>query len=105
MSRFAPGDVVVCVDASPCQCGQCGGDPVPLIAGRYYTVLAYCASDNTVKYAQERVARSSRRGHSHLLGWAGAFRFRKIDKSDEGFAAWMRSLRPIPAKHNRKVEA
>lgn len=29
-----------------------------------------------------------------MMAWCASF-FRKIDKSDEGFAAWMRSMRPV----------
>jgi hypothetical protein len=104
MSGFAPGDMVVCVDArSPAfhvLDGQCERNlRAFLVEGRHYVV------EGVLEMYGQLGLQLVGQPRDIDTDCYQARRFRKIDKSDEGFAAWMRSLRPIPAKHNRKVEA
>jgi hypothetical protein len=103
MSGFAPGDVVVRVKYD-------GPDPsgnstkrVPIAPGeappigRTFRVTKVVTSNGEVGLVVPGYpSRHPTKAWHHLL-------FRKIDKSDEGFAAWMRSLRPIKVKG--RVEA
>lgn len=96
MSGFAPGDVVVCVNAEQCPC-YVGTTRVRM--GAIYRITAArvmksLAGEDT---SCVRLDRDNPRIGAQL-GWYAETRFRKIDKSDEGFAAWMRSLRPIKVK-------
>jgi hypothetical protein len=96
MSGFKPGDVVCCVDDSPCRC--CGA-PLPVSKGGVY-----------------RVAELQGPAHNHVLGsWITALvlrgvpvaqtmphtgwgvnsaRFRHLPKADPAFTEAMRALRP-----------
>jgi hypothetical protein len=39
VSDWQSGDLAICVDASPCKCGHCGGLPMLLIDGASYAVV------------------------------------------------------------------
>ena len=100
MSDFAPGDLVVCVNAEQCPCyvGTTRvrkGSVYRISAAR---VLKSLAGKDT---ACVRLDRDNPRIGAQL-GWYAETRFRKINKSDEGFAAWMRSMRPVkqPAREH-----
>jgi hypothetical protein len=91
MSDINVGDVVVCVDASPCRLER---QAERLIEGRHYRVASVgCTEpDNAERLAVHGKAFEKR------PGWCFAFRvtrFRKIDAADEQFTLAMRSCLPI----------
>lgn len=94
MTDFAPGDLVVCVDAGP---------NVRIAKGRHYVVVEVLQAPSGWEDAGEWgiVVRGIHSG-SECGGYL-ARRFRKIDKADEGFSAWMKALRPI--KHKAPQDA
>lgn len=87
---FAPGDVVVCVDAQPCEEGYA---PPELTEGAHYTIfeVGFDQFDNPGVFLDELESR----------GFAGgylAYRFRHIDKADDTFTEQMRALKPQRGK-------
>jgi hypothetical protein len=91
MSDIQPGDLVVCVDASQCACCEpCGASPRPLVQFRAYRVL------EAVYFCDEGHGIIVDHAEPNLLHEAFKVeRFRKIDRADESFSTWMKSLRPI----------
>lgn len=97
MSGFAPGDVVVCVGVSGCHFDHTNEDDFPEMEGKTFRVLRVLPPN-----FRGQVGIAIGYGDPELDDWCAGC-FRKVDKSDEGFAAWMRSLRPIKVKG--RVEA
>jgi hypothetical protein len=91
MSDIQPGDLVVCVDASPSAHPTSTPYPRRLVEGRHYRIAGvYPFSDGDglgVELADDPIIGDD-------TAWE-IERFRKIEKSDEGFSTWMKSLRPI----------
>lgn len=99
MSGFAPGDVVVCVDDSPCLC--CGLDIPHLVWGQYYRIVRIGRGFN----ARDRITIDGIdcglfTPFGDHLGYLpddrlwNIERFRKIDPASDEFTQRMRALRP-----------
>jgi hypothetical protein len=102
VSDFAPGDVVVCVKADRHPKAKHWRLKSPLRRGAVYRVAAVFVSiKGNVGLAIV--------GVEPVPPTIGFFadRFRKIDKADEGFATWMRTLREVqqPYHIDAKVPA
>jgi hypothetical protein len=91
MSDIQPGDVVVCVDAGPAHHQRAAYYPMLLVRGRCYRVTGVFEFEDGDGLGVE-LAEDPIKGDDSA--WE-IERFRKIDKSDEGFSTWMKSLRPI----------
>ena len=98
MSGFAPGDVVVCVDAGPSKERRWQGKPNLLVRGRAYAIRDVLELSGEVGLRLVGVTCHSWRG----IEWGfAASRFRKIDPASDEFTEQMRALRP----HNERVPA
>ena len=87
---FAPGDVVVCVDASPPR--NIVLTPLTSLQERAtYRVTALSPSGRSVLINGEMPHIAV--GYSKPGGW-DPYRFRKIDAADEEFAARIRACKP-----------
>jgi hypothetical protein len=90
MSDFQPGDVVVCVDDSPCTSqSHDHTEPCPWKKGEIGRVIS------VYKYGLELHPRKHPE-HTYIA----AYRFRKIRPADESFTRQMRALRPIKTKEH-----
>lgn len=79
MNDIGPGDLVICVDASP---GYANGRPLPLVEGRLYTILSISTTELfRCKYGYPTV---------------------KIKEVDGQFS--LRRFRPIPDSENKIIE-
>lgn len=80
MTDWAVGDLALCVDDSPCQCGSCSGVPINLFAGNHYRVLAisnpHQRGNPNHTWISLDVGAAPSQGHAP--GGQSAHRFRKI---------------------------
>lgn len=92
---LSPGDLVVCVNTSPLPRNGPGNllYLAALKVGRCYTV-SWVGRTTPPEYLP--IIRLAGIDHGARLGIEGWHpeRFRKIDKADEGFTAWMKAMRP-----------
>jgi hypothetical protein len=99
MSDFAPGDVVVCVDDSPCRC--CGDDIAIRLGTSYRVARAYVGLNRPTgkRFLSLRlVGVDNSSPHHWQERGINAARFRKIRPADESFTRQMRALRPIKTR-------
>jgi len=86
---FAPGDVVVCVDDSPC---RCCGNPISVRVGPYYRVERLGVNPGPRGPFRLLILSGVPASPRHSRG-VNANRFRKIDDEvDEAFREQMHSL-------------
>jgi hypothetical protein len=93
------GDVVVCVDDSPCKC--CGA-PTQVVRGRTYQVTDIRVGINPARslpiVSLYLVGVRARGKHA---GWGiNSERFRKVQKADDKFTRQIRALRPAKQKED-----
>lgn len=107
MSDFAPGDLVVCVDAGPCRCG-CGLVNPSLQLGRHYrikSVVVWPASrSGTPILCLGLASFMSLPNHMPLIA---ARRFRKLNDGEEDaeLIARIKQCKPVKIPELQPVEA
>lgn len=92
MSGFRIGDVVVCVDDSPCRAPHLLGLPFAFKRGTVKKISYVCLD------GRGKVAIRFTDGPEPIGPGFVAERFRKIQKADNAFTAQMRALKPIKQK-------
>ena len=77
------GDKVICVDDSGCQCGKCGGMPVPLVKNNLYVIESmYVHTDGILRLVLIGVGHVDTLIHRGSRGYS-AERFRLLDHLKE----------------------
>jgi hypothetical protein len=104
--EIRPGDVVVCVDESPCKC--CGGIDPDLCIGRMFRVVTVGRGFNTAHRVWVDTlhwpGQSDFNGHPSYAG-KNIARFRKLPTADTEFTAQMRAMKPRKRRAQQAVRA
>lgn len=103
MSSIQAGDVVVCVDDTPCPVYG----PAPLRKGRVYRVVAaeYFQDANTGAAAYRVQTDRDLHVVHGVTGWYAHDRFRKIEADDKDFIAQIKACRPKQDRVPHNVES
>ena len=73
-----PGDKVVCVDDSPCRCGNCNGRPAGLIKNNVYVIADIW--EHQLGIVIDVVGTVNPPEGKHMTNTFGAYRFRLLDE-------------------------